>query len=89
MREIDMWSTSAHGYKCRMGAGTTSNTREGRTVAVTGDMVGCGEGEHKGTETEGKGKGIGKGREKGWGGGGGGGGGMVVVNKQAAAKKYK
>ena len=56
MREIDMWSTSAHGYKCRMGAGTTSNTREGRTVAVTGDMVGVGEGEHKGTETEGKGK---------------------------------
>ena len=50
---------------------------------------GGGEGEHKGTETEGKGKGIGKGREKGWGGGGGGGGGMVVVNKQAAAKKYK
>ena len=41
-----------------MGAGTTSNTREGRTVAVTGDMVGGGEGEHKGTETEGKGKGT-------------------------------
>ena len=64
MREIDMWSTSAHGYKCRMGAGTTSNTREGRTVAVTGDMVRGGEGEHKGTETEGKGKGMRGGRQE-------------------------
>ncbi len=42
-REIDMWSTSAHGYKCRAGQTGTIVT-QGRAETAAGDMSRTGAG---------------------------------------------